>query len=360
MPRGVRQVMAALACAFACALHMPLPAQAQQSVEEFYRGRNLNLVVGYGPGGGYDVYARLVARHIGRFIPGRPNVVVQNMPGAGSLVATNFLFNTAPKDGSTIGAFARDMALMGVLGGNANTRFDPQKFTWLGTVASGADDAYLMIARKDAAVQSIDDAKRPGGPTLLLGGTGEGAGGNDWATMLRDTIPLRLKVIAGYPDSAAMFLAIERKEIDGRSLDYSSLKSSRPDWLKTNSPVRVILQFGRRTRHPDFPDVPTALELAPDDRVRALIDMAELSNTLSRPFAAPPGIPEDRATALKAAFLAMCGDASFRADAEKLRVDVSPLDGKSVRDVIDKLATAPKDVRDQMRQIRYESEKKGG
>ncbi|MDB5508984.1 MAG: family tricarboxylate transporter, receptor protein [Hyphomicrobiales bacterium] len=360
MRRTFRLPVAALASALACVLLSGFAVRAQHSVEDFYRGRNVNLVVGYGPGGGYDVYARLVARHIGRFIPGQPNVVVQNMPGAGSLVATNFLFNTAPKDGSTFGTFARDMALMGVLGGNANARYDPQKFTWLGTVASGADDAYLMIARKDAAVKKIEDAMRPGGPTLLLGGTGEGAGGNDWANMLRDTIPLRLKVIAGYPDSAAMFLAIERKEIDGRSLDYSSLKSSRPDWLKPDSPVRVVLQFGRRTRHPDFPEAPTALELAPDDRVRALIDMAELSNTLSRPFAAPPGIPEERALALQTAFSAMCQDAAFRADAERLRVDVSHLDGKIVRDVIDKLANAPRDVRDRMRQIRYEHDKKGG
>jgi tripartite-type tricarboxylate transporter receptor subunit TctC len=331
-----------------------------QSVEEFYRGRTVPLVVGYGPGGGYDVYARLVARHIGRFIPGTPNVIVQNMPGAGSLVATNYLYNTAPRDGSVIGAFARDMAMMGVLGGNANARFDPQRFTWLGTAASGADDAYLMLVRKDAAVKTIADAQKPGGPTLVLGGTGEGAGGNDWANMLRDTIPLNLRMIAGYPDSAAMFMAIERKEIDGRSLDYSSLKSSRPDWLKPDSPVHVILQFGRRTRHPDFPDAPTALELAPNDRVRTLIDMAELSNTLSRPFAAPPGIPEDRARALQKAFIAMCADAEYRADAAKLRVDVSPLDAAAVRDVIDKIANTPKDVRDQMRQIRYESEKKGG
>jgi tripartite-type tricarboxylate transporter receptor subunit TctC len=353
----MKRILFAATALVASFLHAP--AQAQP-VDDFYRGRNLMLVVGYGPGGGYDVYARVMARFIGRHMPGNPNVVVQNMPGAGSLLATNFLYNTAPKDGSTIGAFARDMALMGVLGGNANTRFDPQKFTWLGTAASGADDAYLMIARKDSVIKSIADARKPGGPPLVLGGTGEGAGGNDWANMLRDTIPLNLKMIAGYPDSAAMFLAIERREIDGRSLDYSSLKSSRPDWLKPGSPVHVILQFGRRTRHPDFPDIPTALELAPNDRVRQLIDMAELSNTLSRPFAAPPGIPDDRARALQLAFMAACNDPELRAEAEKLRIDISPLDAAGVRDVIDKLAATPKDVRDWMRQIRYESDKKGG
>jgi hypothetical protein len=178
--------------------------------------------------------------------------------------------------------------------------------------------------------------------------------------MLRDTIPLNIRMIAGYPDSAAMFLAIERKEIDGRSLDYSSLKSSRPEWLRPDSPVHVILQFGRRTRHPDFPDVPTALEIAPNERVRQLIDMAELSNTLSRPFAAPPAIPEDRARALQRAFIEMCRDPALLDEAKKLRIDVSPLDAGGVRDVIDKLAATPKDVRDWMRQIRYDNDKKGG
>ena len=124
--------------------------------------------------------------------------------------------------------------------------------------------------------------------------------------------------------------------------------------------MHVILQFGRRTRHPDFPDVPTALELAPNERVRQLIDMAELSNTLSRPFAAPPGVPEDRAKALQAAFIAMCRDEAFRDEAQKLRIDVSPLDAEGVRDVIGKLAATPKDVRDWMRQIRYDNDKKGG
>jgi tripartite-type tricarboxylate transporter receptor subunit TctC len=347
----MKRILFAATALVASFLHAP--AQAQP-VDDFYRGRNLMLVVGYGPGGGYDIYARVMARFIGRHMPGNPNVVVQNMPGAGSLLATNFLYNTAPKDGSTIGAFARDMALMGVLGGNANTRFDPQKFTWLGTAASGADDAYLMIARKDSVIKSIADARKPGGPPLVLGGTGEGAGGNDWANMLRDTIPLNLKMIAGYPDSAAMFLAIERREIDGRSLDYSSLKSSRPDWLKPGSPVHVILQFGRRTRHPDFPDIPTALELAPNDRVRQLIDMAELSNTLSRPFAAPPGIPDDRARALQLAFMAACNDPELRAEAEKLRIDISPTSGEDVQSLVAQVFAADSAVVERAKRITQE------
>ena len=132
-------------------------------VAEFYRGKSMQLVLGYGPGGGYDVYARIVARYLGKYIPGNPAVVVVNMPGAGSLRATNFLYTTAPKDGLTIGAFARDMPLMGILGGNANVQFDPRKFTWLGSASSSANDAYLLFARKDAQVKSIIDATTAGG-----------------------------------------------------------------------------------------------------------------------------------------------------------------------------------------------------
>ena len=328
------------------------PALAQ-GVGEFYRNRQLQIVVGYGPGGGYDVYARLVGRHIGKHIPGNPGVVVQNMPGAGSLLSVNYLANTAPRDGSVIGTFARDMALLALLGGNTNVRFDPRTLTWIGTPSSAGDDAYLMFARKDAKLKKIEDATRSGGNVeIVLGGTGEGAAGNDWAVMLRDAVGLNIRLIAGYRDSSALFLAVERGEIDGRSLDYSAVKSSRPHWLAPDSPVRVVLQFGRDTRHPDFPDVPLARDLASDPAVLALIDLAEVSNTLSRPFAGPPDIPVDRARALQEAFMAMCKDPDFLAEAGKLRIDVSPVSGPDVLRLIERLAASPQPVLDHMKKIR--------
>lgn len=329
-----------------------------QGVGDFYRNRQLQIVVGYGPGGGYDVYARLVARHIGKHIPGNPGTVVQNMPGAGSLLSVNYLANTAPRDGSVIGTFARDMALLALLGGNSNVRFDPRKLTWIGTPSSAGDDAYLMFARKDAKLKKIEDATRQGGGVeLVLGGTGEGAAGNDWAVMLRDAVGLNIRLIAGYRDSSALFLAVERGEIDGRSLDYSAVKSSRPHWLTPDSPVRVVLQFGRDTRHPDFPDVPLARDLTTDPAVLALIDLAEVSNTLSRPFAAPPEMPADRTRALQEAFMAMCKDPEFLAEADKLRVDVSPVSGPDVLRLIERLAASPQSVLDHMKKIRSQSHK---
>ena len=329
-----------------------------QNVADFYQNKQLQIIVGYGPGGGYDVYARLVGRHLGKHIPGNPGTVVQNMPGAGSLLSVNHLANTAPRDGSVIGTFARDMALLALLGGNKNVRFDPRKLTWIGTPSSAGDDAYLMFVRKDAKLKKIEDATKQGGATeIVLGGTGEGAAGNDWAVMLRDAVGLNIKLIAGYRDSSALFLAVERGEIDGRSLDYSAVKSSRPHWLTADSPVKVVLQFGRDTRHPDFPNVPLARDLTKDAAVLSLIDLAEASNTLSRPFAAPPEIPADRAKALQAAFMAMCKDPEFLAEAKKLRVDISPVSGPDVLKLIERLAASPPSVLEHMKKIRSRNSK---
>src|SRR5437867_439802 len=245
------------------------------AVSDFYKGRQLSLVVGYGPRGGYDVYARLIARHLGKYIPGNPTIVVQNMPGAGSLRSLNYLYNAAPRDGSVIATFARDMPLIGILG-NPNVRFEPRKFIWLGSSSSYGNDAYLLFARTDAQVKSFADARRAGGPPLLLGGTSEGTSGNDVPPVLHDALGLNLKLIAGYPDSNALFLAVDRKELDGRGVGLSSVQSSHAQWLQPRSGMHVLVQFARATRHPAFSDVPTARELATSDASQALIELAEI------------------------------------------------------------------------------------
>lgn len=339
------------------ALLCALPARAD-AVADFYRGKTVQFVLGYGPGGGYDVYARIIARFLGRYIPGQPGVVVVNMPGAGSLRGTNYLYNTAPKDGLVIGAFARDMPLMGVMGGNPAVQFDPRKFIWLGSASSSANDSYMLFVRKDAAVNTIEAALRPGGPPIVLAGTGEGATGNDVTVLVRDTIGLNLKIINGYPDSGAMFLAVDRKEVDGRFVGTSAVRSSKPDWLKPESGMKALLQFARVSRHPDFPDVPTARELARDDRARALIELAELPYLLSRPVAAPPGIPPDRARALQEAFMAMQKDPEYLKEADRLGLDVSPVGGVEALRLIDRLSGAPPELFDYLR--RLQAENKGG
>jgi tripartite-type tricarboxylate transporter receptor subunit TctC len=228
---------------------MPSTAVNADAVADFYRGRTVNLVVGYGPGGGYDLCARLVARHIGRYIPGNPTVVVQNMPGAGSLRAANFLYAVAPNDGATIGAFARDMPLPAVLGNMSGVRFDPRKFAWLGSSSSFANDAHILMVRADAPAKSTEEARRPGGPPLVLGSTAEGTSGNDVPTLLRDTLGFNIRLVAGYPDNGAIFLAVDRGEVNGRTVDLTTMKSLRPDWLKPDGAMRGIVHTdGARAR----------------------------------------------------------------------------------------------------------------
>jgi tripartite-type tricarboxylate transporter receptor subunit TctC len=340
------------------ALTLAVPGAHADTAAEFFKGKQVNLIVGYGTGGGYDVYGRLFARHFARHIPGNPSVVVQNMPGAGSLRAVNYLANNAPKDGTAVAIFARDMPLIGIIGHNPNVRFDPRKLTWLGSSSSYANDAYFLFVRKDAPVTSIADARRPGGPPLVLGGTAEGATGNDVATVTRDALGLNIKLIAGYPDSNGLFLAVDRKELDGRYVGLSATASSHPEWLAPGSGMRTLLQFARVTRHPQFPDVPTARELALNDKAHALIELAELPYRLSRPFAAPPGLPPDRASALQDAFLRVHDDPLYREEAAKLKIDVSPIGGTEVLRAIEDIAGAPAETLDYMRKLLADN--KGG
>ena len=320
-------------------------------VADFYRSRQVNLIVGNGPGGGYDVYARLLASHIGKYIPGNPNVVVQNMPGAGGVRAANYIYSVAPKDGTAFGLFARDVVLVALIGGDPNVQFDPRKFTWLGSASSYANDGYLLMLRKDAPVQTIEDARRPGGPPIILGGTAEGASGSDVPVLLRDLLGLHIKLIAGYRDSSVLFMAVDRKEVDGRTVGLSAMRSAHPQWLEPGGDMRVLLQFARATRLSDLPSVPTARELAPDATSRALIELAELPYLLSRPFAAPPDVPAERAKALQAAFLAANRDPQYLDEATKLKVDISAIGGDDVLHAIERMAGTPAELRDAMKKL---------
>ncbi len=333
-------------------------AQAD-AVADFYAGKLIRIVVGFDSGGGYDVYARLLARHMGKHIPGNPSLVVQNMPGAGGLRAANFLYAAAPKDGTTIGTFSRDMPLLAALGGNPGVAFDPRRFTWLGSSSSFSDDAYFLIVRADAPVTSIAEARRPGAPVMILGGSNEGASGSDVPIILRDTLGLNIKLVNGYPDSNAIFLAMERGEIAGRTVDLSTLRSLRPKWLEPGGGTRVLLAFARATRHPDFPDVPTARELAPAGPGRALIELAERPYAMARPFMAPPGLLPERAQALQLAFLATSKDPDYLAEAEKLGLAISPVDSTEVARTVVGIAGADPDVLAHLRRLLADDKRRG-
>ena len=339
-------------CAAALLASLVLAAHAHADpVADFYRGRTITLIVGYGSSGGYDLFGRMMARHLGRHIPGNPTIVVQNMPGAGSLRATNWLYSVAPRDGTVFGIIARDMPLLAILGINRSATFDPRKFTWLGSASDFSRDAYLLMVRSDAPAHSIDEARRPGGPPLVLGGTAIGAAGSDVPIVLRDTLGINVKLVEGYPDSGAIFLAVDRGEINGRTVDLSSMKSFRPAWMEPNGGMRALVQFARATRHPEFPDVPTARELARNDEGRRLIELAELSYRISRPFAAPPDVPAERAKALQDAFMAVHKDPAYLDEAARLRMEVSPIDSRAVLDTIDRIAAASPNVLDYLRRI---------
>jgi tripartite-type tricarboxylate transporter receptor subunit TctC len=278
--------------------------------------------------------------------------VVQNMPGAGSLRAANYLYSVAPKDGTTIGLFGSDMPLIGLIANNPNVQFDPRKFTWLGSSSSFAGDAYVLLLRPGAPAQSITEARRAGGPPLALAGTGEGARDGDVPKILRDALTLNIKQVLGYRDTPSIFLAVERGEVDGRMFDLSSIKSSKPQWLRPASGFHILLQFARVTRHPELPDVPTARELAPSEAARALIELSEAPLLgMARPFAAPPGVPEERARLLQSAFLAVHRDPAFLAEAAKLGLDISPVSAQDLQRGIEQMAHGSPDALNYMTRL---------
>jgi tripartite-type tricarboxylate transporter receptor subunit TctC len=332
-----------LVVSWSCALADP--------IADFYRNNQVSIIVGYGPGGGYDLYARLVARHLGKHIPGEPAMIVQNLPGAGSLRAANYIYTTASKDGTAIATFARNMSVMGILGGHASVRFDPRKFTWLGSTSSYQNEAYILWVRKDSPIKNLEDARRPGGPEIVIGGTADGSTDTDVAMLIKQTVGINLRVVRGYPGSAEINLAVQRGEVGGRFIGTSAVASTLPGWLRPDGPVRPLLQFARTTRLPEFADVPTAREVARDERSRQLIELAEISYMLSRPFVAPPGVPAERAKALQRAFVEMAKDPDFLAEAEKLHADVSPVGATEAMQMIERLASAPADLKEAMRKL---------
>ena len=317
----------------AIGLAAPVAARADE-VADFYRGKQVQIVVGYGAGGGYDFLARLLARHLGAYIPGNPTVVVQNMPGAGSVRAASWLANVAPRDGLVIGAFDRQVPLFAVLGGDAALNFKANDLNWLGTVSSYAEDAFILWARKDAAASSLDDLRRPGGPSLKVGGSAAGSTDDTTVIVLRDVTGLPLDLITGYPDGNSIALALERGEVDARTAGWSSINSTHPDWLRPDGPVRPLIQVGRVTRLSALKDVPTARELARDDKGRAIIEAMELTYQVARPYALPPGVPKDRLEALRKAFMEALASPALREEAAKSNTELSPVDGAQVTKLI--------------------------
>jgi tripartite-type tricarboxylate transporter receptor subunit TctC len=311
------------------------------SVVQFYKNRTISLLVATSPGGRYDVNARLIARHIRPFIPGRPTVVVQNLPGGGGLVLANRLFNRSERDGSIIGVMQPGTPQVAIQG-DPNARFDPLGFTWLGSLSSFADDADLLILRPLHKAKSAADLRKPDMRAVLGSGT-PGSTNLTFALIARDVLGLNLDIVRGYPGAPKLSMGMQSGEVDGQVVLMSSMKATQR-YLWDSKEFVPILAFGRLKRSPELPDVPTARELVSDAESLATLDFAELAFFMSLPLLAPPDIPPERAAALRDAFMAMTRDEAFRDEAIKAQIDLSPIDGDAVIALLRRAVATPKNV----------------
>jgi len=307
-----------------------------QSVEEFYKGRTVNLVIGFSVGGGYDLYARHLARHIGRHIPGNPTILPQNMPGAGSLKAANFVYTAAPKDGSTFGTFSRTTGINPLLESGAT--FDGTKFSWLGSVT---DDVSTCVTWHTSAVKTWKDFLEK--PTTL-GGQGPSSEPDIFARLYKNVFGAPIKLVAGYPGTNEISLAMERGEVDGLcGLSWSTIKTRHAAWLRDKK-ISLLVQAAFK-REPEIDaGVPLVMDMTKDSEKLQILKLILAAQEMARPFAAPPGIPADRKAALVKAFDATMKDPEFLADAKKLNIDVNPVTAKALDELLAELYATPKDV----------------
>lgn len=319
-----------VACLPAMLLALAGPVRAQP-VEEFYRGKTVTVLVGFTAGGGYDVYARLLGRHIGRHIPGNPSVVVQNMPGAGSLKATQYVYGIAAKDGLTLATVSRGMATDPLLN---DAKFDATRLTWIGSVTS---ETSICASWQTSPIKTWDDMfKRE----FTLGGIATGADPDTFALVMRNLFGAKVRLVTGYPGGNDINLAMERGEVDGRcGWSWSSLKSQK-NWLRQISP---LVQFAV-VRNTELPNVPWAIERAASDEARQVLRLLTAGQFLGRPFFSTPDLPAERKAALRAAFDATMKDPQFLAEAEKIDLEVTPVAAPAIDAFLADIYRTPKAV----------------
>jgi Tripartite tricarboxylate transporter family receptor len=335
MARGARRNAAfPFGAALIAVICWPLPAAAQP-VPNFYAGKQLTLICGAAVGGGYDALARLLARHLGRHIPGNPTVVVQNQPAAGSLVTTNAIYNTAPKDGSVIALIQRGM-LTAKLINPGQVRFEVGKLNWIGNLAS---EVGVVAAWNTAPHKTAQDLFEK---ELIVGGH---AGVDPELTprLYNAVLGTKFKIINGYNGTADIGLAMERGEVFGvGDWSWSSLKKQKPDWIRDKK-VALLLQ-GALKNDPELPNLPNALEFAKTASDRKILELFFTQKTAARPIIAPPGVPAPRVATLRGAFAALAKDRDFLSDAEKSNLDVDPMAGEELDKIVALIAAAPPDV----------------
>ena len=325
----------ALATAAAIAIASFQAAHAQD-VAAFYKGRNVDMQIGYSVGGGYDVYARMVARFIGRHIPGNPTIVAKNMEGAGSLRLANWLYNVAAKDGSVMGTIGRGVAFDPLLG-NKSAQFDANKFNWIG---SANDEVSVCVAWQNSGITRFDELYTK---QLTVGGTGGGSDTDVFPAILNAVLGTKMKVITGYPGGSDVNLAMERGEVAGRcGWSWSSVVATHKDWL-TQKKITILVQLGL-SKHADLPDVPLVTDLAKTDEQRAILKLIFARQVMGRPYLAPPGLPKERTAALRRAFNETMQDKDFLAEAAKAQLEITPVAGPAVEKLVAEVYQTPPEI----------------
>ena len=310
--------------AFGAWAHAPPP---------FFKDRTITIVTSTGAGGSYDVTARAVARHMPRHIPGQPTMVVNNMPGGGNLLATNYMFNIAPKDGTAIASLHNAMPLHQALGGQG-VRFDAMLFNWLGSM--GPDNSAVLVWRK-TGIATFGDLKTR---ETVLGGTGAGSGIVIYPLIMNKVLGTRFKIVTGYRSSEEINVAMERGEVEARTLGLTSIFSQSSDWLKDGK-ITILAQIGAK-RDARLPDVPLLSELAATEEQRQVVRLVASPTALGRPYVAPPGVDAERLATLRHAFEAVMKDKAFLEEAEKRNIEVDPMSAEEVREIIRETINAPK------------------
>lgn len=310
-------------------------AADDKAIAEFYGKRTVTIAVGFSPGGNYDLYARLVSRHIGKHIPGNPTVIVQNMPGAGSRRLANTLANVGPHDGTMIGLPNQGIAMDQALG-TEGVKFDARKFNWIG---SPIEDNNVFWGWHSNPVKTIEDARRQ---EFIVGATGPGSPTTYYPRIMNELIGTRFKVVSGYPGSNELDFAIEKGEVGGRVVSWTSLKIT-ADWIAAGK-ANVMLQFGLR-KSAELPNVRMLQDLAANPKHREIFEFLCLVPAMGRPFFMPAGVPAERVAAIRQAFAATMTDPGFVEDIRRARLDISPLTGEEIARVVAMKFNAPEDVR---------------
>ena len=340
------KILGSMALAGALVLGLAATPSVAGSVADFYKGKRITMYVGSSPGGGYDTYARLITRHIGRFIPGNPKFTVKNKVGAGSIVVANFVYNVAPQDGTVMVGLQRNLPLVEIMGGQKGVKFESKKFHWLGSLAN---EAGVCAVDKRTGIKSFDETfTKP----VIMGGTGP----NDTEitpALLNNTLNTKFQLIKGYPSTPPAHLAIQRGEVDGICQSWSSFKAIAGSYY-TDGNMVPILQLSLK-KHPELTKlgVPLVFDYITKDRVAPGLKVEDVtsyfrllmaSKAMGRPFAVGPGVPADRVKALRAAFNAVAEDPKFLADAKKQKREVNLVTGAEIQGIIKQMAATPKAV----------------